>query len=343
MTTGVISGAFPLYRGGWSTTWSGLRRRIDTSVYGDTEGLDQYYYSSSTFWDSAGIKDPGLPSISESTENPSLPPNPPFRTKGLKIALFKGQRVRAGSYVYATMNMIGNVSMSQFFVPGAREGTQLSQGVKTASDIYSKYQSNQGGLIVMVTTDGHTSPAIPSCCQPVGIVMEEIVGFGAPLLYDDDVTGNIEYARQSSISTNYQQKINPATTGFIQNREIMVKFFPMYANLSLASVPVNNFAESLTAATTISTGLPFTTTTGNPKHREYSFQYRLSNVSPAMFRTKSDFVLPYTSNFWVKSANTETETEFPISVLPGGAFQKQSITDWPPPQSVITDELFVRG
>ena len=117
ITTGVISGAYPLYRGSNSSTWSGSP---DVLIKNNGIVLYDQYYDSVEFWDKNQI-DPATPQINKSENFFPVQPNPPFRIKGGRIILLEGQIVKAGSYVYSTINMVGNVSMPQFVPPGAKE------------------------------------------------------------------------------------------------------------------------------------------------------------------------------------------------------------------------------
>jgi hypothetical protein len=332
-TTSIISGAFPLYRGAWSDRWSGAYPASLDDFYGNTLGLDQYYINQN-FWE-AGIPDPSTPEIySLPTPGlPSVPPNPPYKIKGARIVLFQGQRVKAGSYVYSTMNLIGNVAMPQFFPPGAKESIlENTDNNQILGDVYSKYQSNQGGLIVIVSDDNKEPPMIPSCCQPIGVIMEEIIGFGEPEYYDNDISQNIEYSRQPSNNTSVQPLIDPSKVNFIQSREIMIKFFPMYANMNLTAIPVNNiFIYSFISFLSIAT--PGTVLNGNPVNLIIPSTPiippgGLPGISISYFKVKSNYVVQAGDEF---SANIEDIT-LPISRFPNSLIQKQAANDWPPPQ-----------
>jgi hypothetical protein len=332
-TTSIISGAFPLYRAAWSDTWGGGQVDSLEDFYGNTIGFDQYYINTN-FWE-AGIPDPATPEIFDlpTPGLPSVPPNPPYRIKGAKIVLFEGQRVKAGSYVYSTMNLIGNVTMPQFFPPGAKESILENRDQnQILSDVYSRFQSNQGGLVVMVSTENQEPPMPPSCCQPIGIVMEDLIGFGNPEYNDNEISQNVKYSRQPSNNTSVQPVIDPSKVNFIQSREIMIKIFPMYANMNLSAIPVNNiFIYSFDSF--LSIAAPGTVRNGNPNNLIVPSTPiippgGLPGISISYFKVKSNYVVQAGDEF---SANVQ-DTTLPITKFPNSLIQKQGANDWPPPQ-----------
>lgn len=239
ITTMCISGAYPLYRGTHCSRWSGFNDFINTG--GD---IVAQYYITKDFWPNEYTN----PTIPEITEKPPVIPNPPYRVKGAKIILTRGQRVKAGSYVYSCMNGVSNVTVPQFFPPAAKE-IILEEGERDylLSDIYSKFQANQGSLIVMVSIDGQEPPNPPSCAQPVGVILEDIEGFGEYLYINDDPAQNLEVfteitpevdspiPERTPAKTRYAY--DPLKTNSIQAREILVNFFPMYPNMDMTGVP----------------------------------------------------------------------------------------------------------
>lgn len=249
ITTMCISGAYPLYRGTHSSQWAGCFDFI-----GGGAKITPQYYISKDFWKSE-FKHPSIPEI---IDKPPMVPNPPYKIKGGKIILKKGQRVKAGSYVYSCMNGVGNVSIPQFYPPSAKE-IILNEGERDQlmGDLYSKYQSNQGGLIVMVSIDGQEPPNPPSCAQPIGIILEDIEGYGEFLYKDNSPDQNLEVfidsetyfeTAASSIPTLVQPKFiktryayDPLKTNSIQAREVLIKFFPMYPNMEMSGMSCGIF------------------------------------------------------------------------------------------------------
>ncbi len=258
LTTMVISGAYPIYRGSWNTKWSG-NGQILFNNFGSVP-LDQYYFSTE-FWDPKFI-DPGLFNITNITSLPSVPPNPPYRIKGGRIVLFEGQRVKAGSYVYSTINSCGNVGMSQFLPPAAKDIVlSKSERNQLLEDVYSKYQFNQGGIIVMVSIDGQRVPMPPSCCVPIGIVMEDVIGYGQPNYNDGLISQNTKYDTKYTIDgVKYTQlSMTPTNVNIISSREIIIKLFPMYPQFSLSACGTTNFNFFLS----LSSSFPINTAYGD--------------------------------------------------------------------------------
>lgn len=248
ITTMVISGAYPLYRGAWENRWNGQLLygfTLISSLRGiGTNPLDQYY-TSSQFWD-AQYTDPSNQEITDINANIPVPPNPPYRIKGGKIVLYEGQKVKAGSYVYSTINMCGNIGIPHFFPPSAKE-ISLIEGESTQllGDVYSKYQFNQGGLIVIISIDDRIPPIPPSCAVPVGVVLEDIVGYGNPTYYDDNISQNTKYGPRSGINVSYsflatytQLEVNQYEVNHVGSREILIKLFPMKTVTELSGITV---------------------------------------------------------------------------------------------------------
>lgn len=313
ITTAVLSGAYPLYRGCWNSVANLNSYRLSSN------GLDQYYFTEE-FWDPNYV-DPANKEISSIDKNPPVPPNPPYRIKGGRIILFEGQRVKAGSYVYSSINMCGNVNMSQFYGPAAKD-IVLNEGERDQllGDVYSKYQSNQGGLIVIVSIDGQDPPMPPSCCQPVGVILEEIVGFGNPETSEE---GFPLYAKQSSVSTSEQLVYDRETVNQLQSRNILIEFFPMYPNFYISGVNPDELTFLI-----LSIPLPFTVS-GNPVNNAITTDYGTNIINPLM--------LPFRSNYVVSTSPTGYLPGYLLgSSSPYSFFDfksKQFLNDWPGPQS----------
>lgn len=294
ITTGIISGAYPIYRGGFSSIWSGVKNSF---VQNNGIVLHDNYYTSNEFWNPQNI-DPATPQIKTGESSFPVQPNPPYRIKGGKIVLFEGQRIKAGSYVYATMNMIQNVTIPQFFPPGAKE-IILEEGERDniISDVYSKFQANQGGLIVMVTNDEYGPPNPPSNAIPIGVVLEDIVGYGSPEYYNDNIQENIEYENvyntEEVLKTflgNLQltkAKITPRNVCQIQARDILFRLFPMTPQLttnSISTLLINSFIFFFSQ--------PYTVSFGN---FNYAGQWDVQNhgaYQPVFNRVRTNYYLP---------------------------------------------------
>jgi len=235
ITVMICSGAYPLYRASQMTEFSGfvVLNREDRLRGPFSNYLSQYYLTED-FWNpNLNITIPRPLKTTFEPTNSEFPinPSPPFRIKGARITLYENQRVIAGSYIYSSMYMVGNVTLSQFYGPSAKEITLLQGNNKNIlQDVYSKYQGNQGGCIVMVSTDGKDPPMVPSCCQPIGIVLEEIRGIGSPVIESNQY----RYQRQTSKSKCVQNVVDFEHVYQLQNRHLLVKLFPMYANMSLS-------------------------------------------------------------------------------------------------------------
>lgn len=320
VTTAVISGAYPLYRGCWNTESNSNKVDPITSSF----GLDQYYYTEE-FWDPT-FKDPATPQIQDINGQPPIPPNPPYRIKGGRIVLFEGQRVKAGSYVYASMNMCGNVNMSQFYGPAAKD-IVLNEGERDQllGDVYSKYQSNQGGMIVMVSIDGKPPPMPPSCAQPVGIILEEIVGFGKP----KEIDGKPLYEPQSDVSTSVQLTYDRDKVNQLQSREIMIEFFPMYPNMYINGVNPTFFNFIF-----FSIPLPFTTSGTSISSTLNDGQGGALGsriINPLLIPFRSTYTSASCPNSWIVGFTLLSEFKSPYNFFDFKS--KQFLNDWPGPQS----------
>jgi hypothetical protein len=302
ISTLIISGAYPLYRKSNNSEWNGINS-ITTGIQGS--GFDQYYITQS-FWD---------PNIQESIENNdiSIMPYPPYNIKGGRIILYEGQRVIAGSYVYSSINMTGNVNMSQFYPPSAKN-IQLIQTEKNQliGDLYARFQSNQGGVIVMVTVDGRPPPNPPPCAQPIGVVLEDVIGFGSP----QTTQGQIDYGFQTEASLSQQIIFDYSTTNQIQSREILIKIFPMYANLNLFGFP-----KMLRSQQVPSLGLPYTVST--------NFELG-EGIVPMYAKVKTLYTLHCSPYGWTLSTSNNNNPFYGNSIK-----SKQFANDSPGPQSVV--------
>lgn len=296
ITTMIISGAYPLYRTAHNSEYSGFSNPF---FRWPGFGFSQYYITTE-FWN-PDFSDPATPEIDAINRLPSVAPNPPYRIKGGRIILYEGQRVNAGSYVYASVNMTNNVNMSQFYGPSAKD-IVLNQGERDQllGDTYSKWQSNQGGLIVVVVTEGRETPNPPSCAQPVGIVLEDVIGYGTP----ETANSQILYQKQTDASIEYQLVFDNETTNQIHGREILIKLFPMYPCLSVQGFPRQYFTLLFIFGFV---GLPYTgNVEGNPAdvgfpqilypfYSKYRSLYTLHN-SPYAYATVDDVNNPLVGN-----------------------------------------------
>lgn len=240
ITTMIISGAYPLYRGAHATEFSGYCRPSLGNV--SLRGFRYFgryfsqYYITNEFWKANETDTEPTPELVFPLP---VPPNSPYIIKGGRIILYSGQKVLAGSYVYSTIGLVGNVNISKFFGPSAKE-ILLNSGERDylIQNLYGKYQSNQGGLIVIaVGTEGSAGamppPPPPPACQPIGIILEDIEGFGTPQIANLQTT----YTKQTDISSDLQTVPDFENTYQLQNREVLVQIFPMYANQSLSGFP----------------------------------------------------------------------------------------------------------
>lgn len=292
ITTGIISGAYPIYRGSNSSMWNGS---ADSFFLGNGNVLYDQYYIDNNFWN-PNIQDPATPQINNSGNFFGIQPNPPYRIKGGRIVLFEGQRIKAGSYVYVTIQMTANVSIPHFIPPGAKE-IKLDENDRDniLQDVYSKTQGNQGGLIVMVTNDGMPPPNPPSCAVPVGVVLEDIVGYGNPESFDNDVQNNIEYAPLLNDDNSLTKAvIDPENVKQIQAREILFKLFPMTPQENLNGISTLSFAIFLVGNIPI----PYSVSYGNFNNPDPPIGTDLfPGFEPIYNRIKTNYYLPTVRNF----------------------------------------------
>ena len=313
LTTMVISGAYPLYRRSNNGEWNGQFNYQKVSNTGN--GTDQYYFTEE-FWQSE-FNDPVNPEILYKNNSPPVQPNPPYRIKGGRIVLFEGQKVLAGSYVYSTANMVANVNIPQFYPPSGKEliinnRTSIGNG---------KYQSNQGGIIVMVVEEGCPPPIPPSCAQPIGVVLETIEGFGSPTEENDQV--NFDF--QSTNTSNSKQKTyDQSTTNNIQGREVLIRLFPMYGNMNLTGFPKQFFNET----TGENQGFPFPNTNNfDPEVMDRNDLETYNSLNPLMAKVKSSYMLNTSPYSWRVNFNDDL-------IFNGlSLYNKQFTMDNPGPQS----------
>lgn len=232
------------------------------------QGPDQYY-TTDEFWN-ANVENPN--SFTNKTDYTTpIRPNPPYVIKGGRIVLYSGQRIKAGSYVYSTAQFLSNVIVPYFYPDSAKE-IQFPYGERNVliGDIYSKLQGNQGGVIVVVSEDGKPPPLIPSCCQPIGVVMETIEGFGTPTMSD----GLPVYGFQTLNNNNRQTCNDRSMICNLQGRQILVKILPMYSDFN------RSCASAIGLATVSAPYLqPITIQTNNT----------LSELNPLMVKIKTAY------------------------------------------------------
>lgn len=337
ITTMIVSGAYPLYRGSNSAEYSGLSA-LDTDTqytflvnYRYFSRYKSQYYITTDFWD----PDFNNPNITAEIK-PSVPvaPTGPYNIKGGRIVLYEGQRVIAGSYVYSTMGMTGNVNISKFFGPSAKE-IVLDKGENDflLSNIYSKYQSNQGGCVCIVVTDDEPVPLIPSNCQPIGIILEDIVGSGTPEVENNQT----KYAYQTNVSVDIQTVPDFETTKQLQNQEILIQLFPMYAQKNMSSFPINHVilgnGSSVPFGTTVATSLFYTSTTF------FEPTPLIVPTGPLYRKIKTNYMIADAKNAYL----------FNYPLLDGAVYEqypvyyslkdKEMSCDWPYPQTFISNAV----
>lgn len=302
LTTMVVSGAYPLYRAAWNAQAS-----FADPTFIQGQGLDQYYFTKD-FWN-PDFLDPSTPEIDALGQNPPVPPNPPFRTKGGRIVLYQGQRIKAGSFIYANMNTVGNVPMPQFYAPASKDS--VDNGAfesQVPGDLYAKYQANQGGIIVIVSVDGQPPPPPPPCAQPIGVVLEDLAGFGSPETDDGvPVTGFQTTQNVASQNCNDFSSVNQ-----LQGRELLVKIFPLYAQFYLSGV-------SPQTALFFNFPLMVGVDIFDPGSETYT------NLRPVVFRVKTNYML--------MNGVFDLFSTFAFPGTGDALRNKEFITDWPGPTS----------
>lgn len=282
ITSMVVTGAFPMFMGQWCSTV----RPTNTQFFdGSGNGNHQYYFNPN-WW--APVEDPAaLNKFKTLDTEPVLSPYPPFTIKGGTLFLYEGQRVKAGSYVYST-TMVSTLSVPHFYAPSAKRIT-FAAGERDSllGDIFSRFQGNQGGIIVMVSEDGQPPPMPPPGAQPIGIVMEDVEGFGTP-----GGDNPYEYTLQLANSTaaqptfpNGEEFDDPLLANNIMGREILIKLLPMYSNYYLPGVPdlVTDFSTSQSIAN------PFTYATNgatSPSNPDFGLTYY-----PIYYRVKTHYAI----------------------------------------------------
>lgn len=358
VTTMCISGAYPLYRGSHATEYSGFI--ITRRTAGDSTSviLPQYlskyysqYYLTTQFWDPQ-FNAPITPTIASiqlySTDDPNysipVPPNPPYYLKGARIVLYEGQRVLAGSYVYASMNMVGNVAVSQFVAPSSKEIKFVGgQNNILMQDLYGKYQGNQGSLMVVVQTEDQDPLIVPSCCQPVGIVLETIEGIGTPQLDEND---QYFYTHQTPKSTGQQLlPISFESSLQLQSRQITVKLFPMFGNLALSGY--SNFVYQAVTKS-FRTGQPYT---NNSFYKQTAFSSdptataTISAPYGFCYQKIRTLYTLHDSPFSFSIANNNmtingTNLDYPYPYSEAGIRGKQFMNDYYGPESYFSSSIF---
>jgi hypothetical protein len=280
VTSMITTGAYPLFMGQWNSTISPTNAQFFS---GSGNGLYQYYANvsnsdSSNWWNT--IEDPGAPDkLKEQGDEPVLGPATPFTIKGASIFLFEGQRVKAGSYVYSSTTMTPSATAPHFYAPSGKRIT-FNSGEKDTlmGDIYSRFQGNQGGIIVMVSEDGKPPPMPPPCAQPIGIILEDIIGYGQPGNTEDTPLDPSRYGLQTDNSTAAQlEKPSnnsqlPIETNNIMAREILIKLLPMYANYYLPGVP--DLVPEFSTTQSIVNPFSFTDNAGDLTTTYYPVYYR---------------------------------------------------------------------
>lgn len=281
VTSMIITGAYPLYKTQWNSTVRPTEpdsEDLVTSFFeGSGNGEAQYY----DFEYAGDEKEPSTPQIQAINQEPLIQVFPPYRIKSAIIILYEGQMVKAGSYVYSTVATTSNVSVPQYFTPSAKE-IKFESGERDTliGDMYSRYQGNQGGIIVMVIENGKPPPMPPSGAQPIGIVMEDLIGFGTAEKYDD--SGMTKYGLQefddSYVKSCYSRD------GFyfnnISGRELTIKLLPMHS--SFYSSGVTDFVESV--STTESYSNPLTL-------YDYMGSGTWKTFYPIWYRTKTHYAI----------------------------------------------------
>ncbi len=328
-TVMVTSGAFPLYRGSGFTEFSGF-----VGVQGQLQFVyfSRYlsqYYTTPEFWNPDNLQG-NIPQNVLAEDSYTVAPNPPYRIKGGRIVLYENQHIIAGSYVYATIGMTGNVNMSQFYGPSAKEIIiEPSFRNILLGDLYSKYQSNQGGIIVMVSdseadSDANNSiqppPNIPPNCVPIGIVLESTTGIGSP----PEANGQTEYIFQFNVSSDMQTNPDFENVYQLQNREILVQLFPMTPQLT-----TNGFSSMF-----LDSFNPLRSTTGSNflLQNEEIFGGIATPAAPLYAKIRSCYTIPdskYSYQYYVSEINERT---FPLGYA---RRDNELLNDWPGPQSSI--------
>lgn len=315
ITTGLISGALGIYRGAGCSTWTGMPEAIE--LYGACIPRDQYYTS-----DELWRKNESEPATSQVAEAEfTVQAELPFRTKGGRIALFADQVVRAGSMVYACAQNVQNVTMPQFIPPAAKEIT-IEDGFRSdvLADVYSKFQGNQGGLIVIPHTEGAPPPNPPSNAVPVGVVLETVRGTDE---LETDSVGNPYIDRDRTFNDGYDTvqitKYRTKTLDGIQNRPILFRVFPCAPDLrsnAISAMCRNVFAIITPNAKTVCAG-DYSGTNFSPFFQDINWRN-----CPIYHRVRT--------NYYVPVGDGGYEVSVGDTVVSGWGFkEKQSRNDYP--------------
>lgn len=323
ITTMIISGSYPLYRGsGFSdfSGFSGLENNFQILYFSNY--LSQYYVTSE-FWNPNNTQG-NIPQGNISNQSNAVPPNPPYRIKAGRIILYENQRVTAGSYVYSTIGMTGNTNMSKYFAPSAKE-IILDSSFRNIlnADLYAKYQSNQGGLIVIAVGDDET-PTIPPNAQPIGIILEDITGTGTP----QEQNGQTYYDFQFNISSGIQTFPESfESTLQLQNREVLIYLFPMFGNLYSSGFPSTYDNSYNPVLTTVSSNLLLQDTNFFPNPAPASPLH--SRIRNWYTITDSKYSYEYISRLPISQDNRNLlPSKYTIK-------DKELSQDWPGPESRI--------
>lgn len=320
VTTGLVSGAVGIYRGQGCSTWAGSSEI--TEYYSTCIPRDQYY-TTYELWK----RDQTEPATSQvSGGDFPLQAELPFRTKGGKIALTADQVVRAGSLVYACVQNVQNVTMPQFIPPAAKEIT-IEDDFRSdvLADVYSKFQGNQGGLIVVPHTEGAPPPNPPSHAVPVGVILETVRGRDVVALDETDGMPVIEVQRtfKGPVGEYNVTKAKMESLEGIQNRPVLFRIFPCAPDLRTNAVSA--MCRNLLAFI------------GPDPQTVCAGDYRVSGISGQAFNEGVTRRCPIfhrvRTNYYVPVGRGGFVTKLGDTLINGWGFkEKQSRNDYPPVQ-----------
>lgn len=321
----TIAGAYPLYRGSWDSEYSGRIPRL--SLYSSGRWLSKgssQYYTTTEFWDPS--EDEPSISIDLSTLKNPIDPKNPFKIKGAKIELLEGQRVIAGSYVYSTASMVGNVNIMKFYPDSAKE-IFLPDGQILQPDPYSRYQSNQGSLIVSIVEDGKDPPMPISNAQPIGIILETVEGEGS---LQELEYGTPERVKDNEISEDLQG--TPIDSKTISNSDVNVWIFPMYSQLWSSGIPGTYGIQGLPYGSTV--GTRFITD-------EEDFWTDPTIYAPRYEKIRNNYIIPDSPYAWSYALEETIINSDRLNIFGTNRAQQYTLTsregglDWPYPQCSI--------
>lgn len=134
----------------------------------------------------------------------------------------------------------------------------------------------------MVSEDGKPPPMPPPGAQPIGIILEDIIGYGQP--GDSDTSGEYVLQVQNSTAAQLRKPTPPSGTESINvnnivAREILIKLLPMYANYNLSGVP--DLVPEFSTTQSIVNPYSFTDISGNLTDTYY----------PVYYRTKTNYAI----------------------------------------------------